>query len=110
MLKLTCLDLDYLSEELGINMGSHPADYAACLKAMEKYPFAWWRKYRNGDSRVLAAWQIDEPVLLISKDTFLKGVSKVMGRTVKEDELHSWNTSLIAEFHEKYDELMAQQA
>ena len=105
MLKLTTADMDYVTDDLGISMGKHPDAYRECLKAMEKYESHWWLKFRNGDTRILAAHQIDEPVLLIPKDIFLKGVSAVLGRKVKEDELHSWNAPLIAEFHQKYEVL-----
>ena len=101
-MKLTSQDMTYIFDYLDVKM--HAPRYEEVVKAMERYDTPWWREHR-GDPIALTNCQIDEEILLIRKSDFIKGVSMVMGRSIIEDELHSWNKELIAEFHEKYEKL-----
>lgn len=91
----------YVEDVLGVSPSREPKRFYSCRDAMEKYSTPWWHELRH-DPVELAAMQIKEPVLLISMHTFKNGVEKVLGRSLKTDELSFSNRALITEFNEKY--------
>lgn len=95
--------VDYLRETFEINPATNPHAFVGCLDAMERYEDPWW--FNENDERVLAHWQIDEPRLLIPWRTFKRGVEKVLGRSLDDEELHSGNVELIRQFHEAYQKI-----
>lgn len=99
-------DFDYVRDVLRINPGKDPEQFDECLIAMQKYIEPWWRTLH--DKVQLAAQQIDEHVLLIDWHVFKSGVEAVLGRYLREKELSSENTTLIAEFKEKYAAMQQQ--
>lgn len=90
---------DYLEDVLGMKP-SHK-DFRRNLEAMEKYESPWWFELRNNPVE-LAAKQMEEPVLLIESDLFVKGVQKVLGTSVSKQALLQGDKDIIEAFKEKY--------
>lgn len=97
-------DFNYLRDELDIHPQSQR--FEECLTAMKKYSSPWWYELK-GDAKELAAMQMNEPVLLILMNTFKKGVEKVLGRKIGDNELSHNNTELKKEFEAHYQALHA---
>ena len=96
----------YVEDVLGVSPSRESKRFESCQDAMEKYSTPWWHELRH-DNVELAAMQIKEPVLLISMNTFKKGVEEVLGRKLKTDELSFTNDALRTEFYEKYAAMKA---
>ena len=98
----------YLEEILDFRPSSNPSRFDQCLDVMKKYSEKgdrWWIE-NHGDCVSLAARQLDEPVLLIPMEVFIKGITIVLGRIPNKSEISSHNEAFIAEFKEKYQEYL----
>ena len=97
-------NFSYLEDYLRFRPSSNPAKFDETLNLMENYSKKgdkWWIKYFD-DPAKLAARQILEPVLLIPVHILVRGLTLVLGRRPKEEELVPNNDKLIAEFSAKY--------
>jgi hypothetical protein len=93
----------YLEEVLDFKPSSNPRRFSEVLAVMDKYiksGDAWWVKFRNDPVR-LAARQITEPVLLIPIYTFTQGLTEVLGRVPRAEEVSFKNKALVTEFSTK---------
>ncbi len=100
----TLSNFAYLEDYLRFKPASNPAKFDKTLELMEMYTKKgdkWWIKYID-DPAKLAARQILEPVLLIPVHTLIRGLTLVLGRHPKAEELVPNNKKLIAEFSAKY--------
>ena len=94
----------YVVEMLGIDMASNPRLYDEVISAMEKYGRnKWWLKSK--DNAYATHMQINEPVLILKRERFKKGVEDVVKHPVTDIELSKNNIELITEFEEKYKKL-----
>ncbi len=67
---------EYIIEELHVE----PENIDLVLETMDKYgDNRWWLE---DDIRKKAYYQFSENILLIDFDTFIKGISELLGRTV----------------------------
>ena len=95
---------EYLEEVLNFRPSSNPDKFESVLAVMERYSEkgdTWWLKYRNEPEKLVAR-QLLEPVLLIPISTLIKGLTIVLGRTPKREELTPMNKDLLSEFSKKY--------
>jgi hypothetical protein len=74
------------------------------LNAMKKYDNNHW--WENKDERVLAYWQVKEPILIIPWEVFHRGMSNLLGRKVTDKEYAFSVAQLKIEAARAYAKLM----
>ncbi len=94
-------EIRYIEEVLCINPGRKPTLFNECLNALLKYgEDKWWL---SSDKSYVAKRQLKEPVLLRPLSVFKVGLTQVLKRAVRDQELtNPGNKALIAEFDSKY--------
>jgi hypothetical protein len=102
-------NLDYaksLISKLSPSKLSKYQQMALLIDAMMKYGDNHW--WENKDERVLAYFQVNEPVLIIPWDVFERGLQNLLGRKVENREYAYEVSKLKMEAEIKYQQIFSQ--